>query len=131
MKNTLLTALSIFILGNLCHFGLPWWCIAPIAMLVGWFFVRSGLGAFSGGFLGGFLLWYSMAWFADSSNAGMLSAKVGELFMGMQGWKLLLASGILGGLLGAFGALTGRWAGEIFEKPSAKRGRNYLQERRR
>ena len=38
MKNTLLTALVIFVLGNLCRFGLPWWSLAPIAAVAGWFF---------------------------------------------------------------------------------------------
>ncbi len=129
MKNTLLTALVIFVLGNLCRFGLPWWWIAPIAVLIGWFLARGAWGAFFGGFLGGFLLWSTTAWWSDSANDGLLSAKVGQLFMGVQGWQLLLVTGILGGLLAAFGALTGRWANEMLHTPSKKR--NYLQERRR
>lgn|GEM_PF-250142 len=129
MKNTLLTALAIFVLGNLCRFGLPWWCLAPLALLVGWYFTRNAWAAFFGGFLGGFLLWYATAWLSDLSNGGMLSAKVGQLFMGVQGWQLLLVTGILGGLLTALGALTGRWAKEMLVAPSKKR--NYLQEKRR
>ncbi|MBK6996581.1 MAG: hypothetical protein KA138_09125 [Saprospiraceae bacterium] len=129
MKNTLLSALIIFVLGNLCLLGLPWWTLAPIAFLVGWFFARGAWAAFFGGFIGGFLLWYATAWFADSSNGGMLSAKVGQLFMGVEASQLLLVTGALGGLLGALGALTGRWAKEMLVAPSRKR--NYLQERRR
>ncbi len=130
MKNTLLAALVIFVLGNFCRFGLPWWSLAPIAALVGWFFSRSGWGAFFGGFLGGFLLWYVNAWLADYANEGLLSAKVGQLFMGIHGAQLLLTAGLLGGLLGAFGALTGRWAQEMLLRRPARK-RNYLQERRR
>jgi len=129
MKNTLLAALIIFVLGNLCRFGLPWWSLAPIALLVGWFFARSAWAAFFGGFLGGFLLWYATAWFEDSSNGGLLSAKVGQLFMGVEALQLLLVTGGLGGLIGALGALTGRWAKEMLVAPSKKR--NYLQEKRR
>jgi len=129
MKNTLLTALIIFVLGNLCRFGLPWWCLVPIAMLVGWIFARSAWAAFFGGLLGGFLVWYTTAYFSDISNEGMLSSKVGQLFMGVQGWQLLLVTGLLGGLLAALGTLTGRWGKEMLVAPSKKR--NYLQERRR
>ncbi|MBC7777411.1 MAG: hypothetical protein H7246_18400 [Phycisphaerae bacterium] len=129
MKNTLLAALVIFVLGNLCHFGLPWWCLVPIAAVVGWFSSRNGWSAFFGGFLGGFLLWFVNAWLADNSNDGMLSAKVGQLFKGVQGTQLLLIAGLLGGLLSAFGALSGRWAKEMLVRPAKKR--NYLQERRR
>ena len=129
MKNTLLPALVIFVLGNLCRFGLPWWSLAPIAAVAGWFFAQSGLKAFSGGFLGGYWLWYVTAFLADSSNAGMLSSKVGELFNGVKGWQLLQIAGLLGGLLGAMGALTGKLAKDMLISPSKKR--NYLQERRR
>ena len=128
MKNTLLAALVIFILGNFSHAGLPWWCLAPIAAIVGWFIPRGGWGAFFGGFLGGFLLWLFAAWISDNSNGGMLSTKVGQVFT-LQGWQLLLVTGLLGALVGAFSALTGRLARGMLTTPSRKR--NYLQEKRR
>lgn len=129
MKNTFFTALFIFVLGNLCSFGLPWWCLAPIAALAGWFIAQNGWKAFFGGIIGGFILWYLYAWLADNANGGMLSGKVGQLFQGVQGATLLLASGTLGSLIAGFGALTGKMAKELLVKPSRKR--NYLQERRR
>lgn len=130
MKNTLFALLFIFLLGNLCHLGLPWWSIVPIAAIAGWTFARNSWGAFFAGLLGGFLLWFSAAWLADNSNGGMLSAKVGQLFMGVQGVQLLLTTGLLGGLLGALSSLTGWWARSMFVLP-VKRRRSYLQERRR
>lgn len=129
MKNSLYTLLFIFVLGNLCRFGLPWWSLVPIAAMAGWLFARSGLGAFAMGFLGGFLLWFSAAWLSDNANGGMLSSKVGQLFMGVKSQHLLWATGLLGALLGAFGALTGRWAREMFAIPNKRR--SYMQERRR
>ncbi len=129
IKNTLLAALIVFVLGNLCRLGLPWWGIVPIAAVVGWFITTSGWSAFLGGLLGGFLLWYSAAWLTDYNNGALLSAKVGQLFMGVQGWELLLVTGLLGGLLAAFASLTGLWAREWLLAPARKR--NYLQERRR
>lgn len=131
MKNTLLTAIAILISGYLCSLGLPWWGITPVAVLIGWFFAANGLKSFFGGFLGGFLLWYSTAWFADDANAGMLSTKVGQLFMGLNGQQLILVTGVLGGMLAAFAALTGKMAKDMLIKPNTGRKRNYLQERRR
>lgn len=128
IKNTLLSALSIFVLGNLCRLGLPWWCIAFIAALAGWLVARNALSAFGGGLLGGFTLWAITAWFADSANGGLLSAKVGQLFMGVSGAQLLLVTGLLGGLIAAFGALAGFWAKDLLQRPKRK---SYLQERRR
>jgi len=131
MKNILFTALSIFILGNLCRLGLPWWWLAPIAAVSGLLFSRSGLGAFVAGLIGGFALWFMTAWYFDHANEGMLSAKVGQLFMGLEGFDLLLATGVIGGLLAAFGALTGQWAKDLLIKSSPKKRRYYMQERRR
>lgn len=130
MKNITISIILIFVLGNLCHVGLPWWSLVPLAALVGWAYAQRAVGAFFAGFIAGFLLWYGGAWLADSGNGGMLSAKVGELFMGVQGSQLMLVAGLLGGFLAAFGAMTGKLGREMFGQPS-KRGRNYLQERRR
>lgn len=131
MKKILITALAVFVLGNLCHLGLPWWWLAPIAAIAGFLFSRNGFGAFFAGLMGGFALWFVSAWFSDNANEGMLSAKIGQLFRGLQGSDMLLATGAIGGLIGAFGALTGQWAKDLFIKSSPKRRRGYMQERRR
>jgi hypothetical protein len=129
MKNTLFATLLIFVMGNLCHAGLPWWALAPIAAVVAALLpLRSGGQAFNAGFLGGSVLWYATAFLFNAANAGALSAKVGQLFLGLQGWQLLMATGVLGGVLGGLGALTGKWARDIFARQPR---RNYLAERRR
>lgn len=131
MKNTLIASLLIFLLGNLCHLGLPWWGLAIIAALVG-FGVRSHAWAmFFAAFLAGFSLWYAAAWVADHDNGGLLSAKVGQLFMGLSGSELMLVSGFLGALLAGLSALSGKFARNMFETKQSPRQRNYLQQRRR
>jgi hypothetical protein len=100
-----------------------------MAAIVGWLIPRSGWGAFFGGFCGGFLCWLLAAWMHDNANNSMLSTKVGQLFLGVEPTTLLLVTALLGGLLAAFGALTGRWARELLIKPSGKR--SYMQEKRR
>lgn len=131
MKNTLISFILIFVLGNLCHLGLPWWGLAVIAALVG-FGVRSNAWAiFFAAFLAGFSLWYTAAWMADHDNGGLLSAKVGQLFMGRKGSELMLVSGLLGALLASLSALSGYFARNMFGAPRTSKQRNYLQQRRR
>ncbi|MBK6930404.1 MAG: hypothetical protein IPH12_05860 [Saprospirales bacterium] len=116
MKNTWLLLLFVFISGHLCHFGLPWWALVPLSALAGWLFPQAAWRSVLAGFAGGLLLWTTNALWLDIANAGLLSGKVGTLFMGLSRSQILLFTGLLGGLLGGLGALTGRWARDVFGK---------------
>ena len=118
MKNFLLTLLLILVLGQFCHYGLPWWGLAPIAGLTGLFFPQSAARSFWAGFLGGFILWLVAALGPDMANEGLLSAKIGQLFMGLSRWSILGLTGFLGGLVAGLACLTGRWAGDLFGYPA-------------
>ena len=118
MKNFLIATLFILAAGQLCRFGLPWWAVAPIAAIAGWAWAQSAAKSLLAGFCGGFLLWLTAALFLDMANEGLLSGRVGKLFMGLSGTGLLLITGLLGGLLGALGALTGRWARDLVGQPA-------------
>lgn len=128
MKNILLSTLVIFLLGNLCHFGLPWWALAPIAAATIWAFPQSGFSAFVSGLIAGALLWGINAYWLDAANGAVFSGKVGQLFQGVSGGKLLLVTTVMGALLGGFGALTGKWGKDLFQKPASK---DYYQRRKR
>jgi len=121
MKNALYLSLSILILGNLGHFGLPWWSLVPVAALAGWLFPLSAGKNFAFAFAAGLLLWLTNAFLLDAANGGLLSAKVGVLFQGLKSGYLLLLTGIFGGILAAFGAMTGRLARGAFVGEQAKR----------
>ncbi|MCC6282675.1 MAG: hypothetical protein IT262_18875 [Saprospiraceae bacterium] len=122
MKNALFATIFILIFGCLCFVGLPWWSLTPIAALAIFMFPLSGGKSFSTGFFAGSMLWLIAAMLLNIRNAGMLSAKVGQLFMGMQSWHLLALTAFLGGLLAGFGALTGAYARLMF-LPDQKRRR--------
>ncbi|MBL7825200.1 MAG: hypothetical protein JNJ57_01125 [Saprospiraceae bacterium] len=128
IKNTLIAILVIFLLGNLCRLGMPWWGIVPIAAATGWLFATSGFQAFLSGFVAGSALWGIQAYLADTANHSELSSKIGQLFQGVSSAKLLLATTLMGGLLSAFGALTGRWLKDLFSKPKQQ---DYYRRRRR
>lgn len=121
MKNALYLSVSILVLGNLGHFGLPWWTLVPIAALAGWLFPTTAGKVFSAAFASGLLLWYLNAFLLDNANAGALSAKVGQLFQGLKSWQLLFVTGLMGGILAGLGALTGRFARDVFVGGAPKR----------
>jgi hypothetical protein len=121
MKNALYTALFILVAGNLSYLGLPWWSIAPVGAIAAFLF-PIGIGAsWLTGFLAGALLWFANAYVPDHANAGMLSDKIGQLFMGISSMKILLITAVLGGLLGALGVVTGHYARVVFVRPKPKR----------
>jgi hypothetical protein len=128
IKNIFLGALLILALGQVSHFGLPWWILVVIAALVGGWLTRSVWQAFFAGFLGGSLLWSIAALIQDNANNSALAEKVGQLFLGVSSTQLILLTGLLGGIMGALGAITGKLGKDMFIKPS---NRHYMQERRR
>lgn len=122
MKNAFYILIFVLVLGNLSHFGLPWWVLVPLAAVSGWLFPTTGGKAFSAAFVGGLLLWCANAFLLDSANGGVLSARVGQLFQGLKGWQLMSVAGIMGGILAGLGALTGLFARHVFAAPKkAKR----------
>ncbi len=125
MKNSLYTTIFIIALGALCHFGLPWWVTAPIGCAAALLFPQGVGRSFGVAFAAGFLLWYLSALLPDVANGGILSGKIGQLFMGLKGWQLLTLAGVLGGLLAGMGALTGALLRDLFNtgKPKRYRGK--------
>lgn len=114
MKNTLFVFGLVFFGGQLCHIGLPWWGVAPVAALAGWLYPQHAGRGLWAAFLGGFLLWLSAAYLLDVHNEGILSARIGNLFMGLSRWHILLLTGLLGGIPAGLGYLTGHSARAAF-----------------
>lgn len=76
---------------------------------------------FGKGFLAGSTLWYFAALWQDVKNAGLLSAKIGELFMGLKTAHLLMATGFMGGLLAGLGAVAGYYLRLLLFPPKKRR----------
>lgn len=98
----------------------PWWSVAIVAFVVGFSLKVDGWKAFLAGFLGMVGLWAGLATFMDYQNGAILSAKVAQLFQFSSSNFLIYITGFIGGLLGGFGALTGRYFRDVI-MPDKKR----------
>lgn len=101
---TILTAILAFISGLF----LPWWGIAITSLLVA-VLVHQKVGkAFLSGLLGVFLLWVGLAWWIDMKNNGILSKKIATILpLGGNTILLILVTGLIGGLIAGFAAMSG------------------------
>lgn len=101
---TILTALLAFISGLF----LPWWGIAITSLLVAVIVHQKAGKAFLSGLLGVFILWAGLAWWIDMKNNGILSKKIASVLpLGGNAILLILVTGIIGGLVAAFAAMSG------------------------
>ena len=125
MRNALFITIFILVLGCLCFVGLPWWGVAPIAAIASFLFPLSGGKSFLTGTAAGSLLWLVVALLLHFGNGGMLTAKIGQLFMGLQSWQLISVTAFMGGLLAGFGALTGAYARQLMFPPKRRRTNKY------
>ena len=114
MKNFLFSAVVIIIGCAVLQPFLPWYTIAVVAFAVGYFVKRSGLAAFAAGFVGVFLLWVAYAFMLSHANNDLLARKVATLLPlhGNVG-ALLVVTGVVGGLVSGFAALSGRLAAKL------------------
>ncbi len=102
--------LSIIIIAAASFFAglyFPWWVIAVIAFLVSLLLPQRPSASFITGFIGIFLLWIILAASINSSNAGILAGRIGQLLkIGNSPSILIFVTGLVGGLVSGFAALT-------------------------
>ncbi len=109
MKFLVATILTL-LLGFISGLFLPWWGIAISSLLVAVLIHQKGGKAFLSGFLGLFILWAALAWWIDMKNNGVLSKKIaGILPLGGNSLLLILVTGLVGGLVAGFAAMSGSY----------------------
>ncbi|MCU0317869.1 MAG: hypothetical protein MUC61_00815 [Amoebophilaceae bacterium] len=87
---------------------LPWWTIGVCAAIVAMFLPLNGVTAYLGGFTAISLLWMVTATLIDVRTNAVLSTKVAPL-LGFQSTTLLVVlTGLVGGIVGGLGALSGQ-----------------------
>jgi len=100
----ILTALLAFISGLF----LPWWGVAITSLLVAVIIHQKAGKAFLSGLLGVLLLWTGLAWWIDTKNNSVLSTKIASVLpLGGNAIALILVTGLIGGLVAGFAAMSG------------------------
>lgn len=119
MKNFLFPCVLTAFLSFVAQLFLPWWVIAPVAFVVALVFKQSSFVAFLSGFVAVFLLWLGYAFTLSSANDHLLASKVTELLKQLTGGGLtglFVFTGLVGGLVGGFAALSGNMAMKLRSK---------------
>lgn len=103
----LISCLLIAFLSLVAELYLPFWSVAVISFGVVALIPQPSWRAFWCGFIGLFVLWAGLSLFLDVSNDHILSTRISLLVLKMESPALLiLATGVLGGMLGGMGALS-------------------------
>jgi hypothetical protein len=114
MKNFFLSLLLIAVIAGLLQLFLPWWVVAVTAFAVVYFIQQKPFTAFVAGFFAIFLLWSVYAFLLSSANENILALKV-ALLLPLKGnvWALFAVTGLIGGLVSGFAALSGNLAAQM------------------
>ncbi len=103
---TILTSLLAFVAG----LYLPWWSIAVAAFIVSALIHQKPWKSMLSGALGLFLLWGLLAWWIDSKNQGILSARISEILpLGGSTFLLIMVTAFVGALVAGLAALSGAY----------------------
>ncbi len=94
----------------------PWFAVV-IAGFIGSLLIRtSGFVSFVSGFLAIGLLWFTLAWLIDFESDSLLTEKIAAIFQLSSPLLMVLITGLVGGIAGGFGALTGMTFRQLFEQ---------------
>jgi hypothetical protein len=90
---------------------LPWWSIALVAFIVAFLIPVKPLSSFVSGFMALFLLWSLLALYISINNGHLLAHKISLLLLKTDNpFLLIIITGLIGGLVAGFAALTGTYA---------------------
>lgn len=109
MKFLIAFIVTAFLAFALCLF-LPWWSIAIAAFIVAALIPQKPGKAFLTAFAALFVLWGGLSLWMSNNNDHVLAHKVSLLILKMDNPILLvLATGLIAGLVGGFAALAGSY----------------------
>lgn len=116
MKNFFLSLLLTVATSCILQLFFPWWTIALAAFMIAYFVKQNSFAAFLSAFIAVFLLWVVYAYLLSSANENILATKVAELLKQLTKGSvttLYILTGLIGGLVSGFGALTGSLAEKL------------------
>lgn len=107
-------------IGGLLQPFTPWWTIAVWTAVLGILIDQKAYVHFWAAFAGAALLWGAWAFVLSQENEGILAERIGELFGGIGGYAVLVATALIGGLTAGLGAVTGSLGRKAFYDTSKR-----------
>jgi hypothetical protein len=120
IKEVGMGGVAILVLGSLAQLLFPWWVSAVVAFWVGFWLADSPQRSYLYGFAAMLLMWSIYAAFQSSANGGLITTAFSNVFGGkVSGGQLIWLTGLIGGLVGGFSAMSGTFLRQIFKKEIA------------
>ncbi len=107
MIRFIIQLILVVLLAFFAQYILPWWGVMLGAGLATTILYNKGFYSFLAGFVGVGGLWFFIANNLDSANQSLLSGKVATLLGLSSSLQLILATALIGALIGGFSSLTG------------------------
>lgn len=110
MKFVVSVILTIIMSFTSCLF-FPWWSIVIIAFLIAILIPQGPGKSFLTGFLALFIFWTLLSFWISTNNDHILAHRVSMLLFKKDSPPvLIIVTGLIGGLVAGFGAMTGSYA---------------------
>jgi len=117
VRITVIAALS-----SISQMYLPWWTAVVIALFVEALIGKGDKTSFYTGFYGVSIPWMILATYIDVKSESILTVRILELFKLPQfSFVLIILTGLIGGLIGGVGSMTGGWIKAAFSRTNGER----------
>ncbi|HMQ06310.1 MAG TPA: hypothetical protein PKC30_03365 [Saprospiraceae bacterium] len=107
MSKNNISLLLMIILGWIALLILPWWADPIIAFVIAYLMIESPIRAFVNGFIAFFTFWTFTAIYMNAGNTVSIATEMGKVLGGIPASAVYILTGIIGGITGGIGALTG------------------------
>lgn len=99
---------------------LPWWSVVVAAFAIGLLWKGNPTNTFLAGVLGVGLLWFIAALMINASSESSLPESVANLFQLQSPFLLAAATGLIGGIVGGLGSLSGNYLRKLIDNKESR-----------
>lgn len=104
-------------IASIAQYFLPWWTSLIVALAVEMAFWKGDGTSFFSGFYGISIPWILLSAYIDINNGSILSKQILALFhLPQYSAVMIVLTGLIGGIVGGLGSLTGGWIRIAFSK---------------
>ena len=118
--NLLIRIVLIMMIASIAQYFLPWWISVIVALAIETALGKADGTAFFSGFYGISIPWMMLSTYIHINNGSVLSKQILALFhLPQYSAVMIVITGLIGGVVGGLGSLTGGWIRSTFLKTDA------------